>query len=43
MEGLKNIYLIHGEPEKMEDFKNYIKEKLGIKTHIVKKEETIYI
>ena len=43
MEGLKNIYLIHGEPEKMEDFKSYIKEKLGIKTHIVKKEETIYI
>lgn len=43
MEGLQTIYLIHGEPEKMEDFKMYIKENLGTKTHIVKKEETIYI
>lgn len=43
MEGLQTIYLIHGEPEKMEDFKTYIKANLGVKTHVVKKEETIYI
>lgn len=43
IEGLRNIYLIHGEVEKMEIFKQYIKEHLAEKVHIVKKNETIYI
>ena len=43
LQRIQTIYLIHGEQEKMEDFKTYIKANLGVKTHVVKKEETIYI
>lgn len=43
MEGLNTIYLIHGEPDKMELFKSYIKENMESKVHIVKKGEAIYI
>ncbi len=41
--GLQNVYLIHGEPEKMELFKTYIKAHQETKVHIVMPKETIYI
>lgn len=41
---LNNIYLIHGEVDKMEHFKSYLLESSSnIKIHIVKKAENIYI
>lgn len=40
---LQNIYLIHGEQEKMELFKAYIKEHQAKKVHIVKVKERIYV
>ncbi len=43
MEGLNHIYLIHGEPDKLELFKTYLKENTGLKVHIVKRNETIYV
>ena len=43
MQGLHHIYLIHGEVDKMEIFKPYIKERLEAKVHIVKPKEAIYI
>ncbi|MBP9566007.1 MAG: MBL fold metallo-hydrolase, partial [Sulfurospirillum sp.] len=43
MQGLDHIYLIHGEPDKLELFKAYLKENTKSKVHIVKKNETIYV
>ena len=43
MQGLHHVYLIHGEVDKMEIFKLYIKERLEAKVHIVKPKEAIYI
>lgn len=43
MQGLHHVYLIHGEVDKMEIFKPYIKERLEAKVHIVKPKEAIYI
>jgi metallo-beta-lactamase family protein len=40
--GLETVYLVHGEEDKMEIFKKAIKERLGIKAHIVKEKECIY-
>ena len=40
---LKKIFLIHGEVESQETFKEAIKEKIGIDSHIVKYEEKILI
>ncbi|WP_041957985.1 MBL fold metallo-hydrolase RNA specificity domain-containing protein [Sulfurospirillum arsenophilum] len=40
---LKNIYLIHGEEDKLELFKAYLKENIESKVHIVKKAESIYL
>ncbi|WP_457641539.1 MBL fold metallo-hydrolase RNA specificity domain-containing protein [Persephonella sp.] len=39
----KNIFLIHGEPEVLEIFRDNIKEELKIKPHIVEFGEKIYI
>lgn len=43
MHGLAMIHLIHGEEDKMELFKAYLKENTESKVHIVKKAETIYL
>jgi metallo-beta-lactamase family protein len=43
IEKLKKIYLIHGETEKQIVFKKAIDVSLGIDTHIVKKDESIYL
>lgn len=43
IKGLNNIYLIHGEVDKMELFKVYLKESIESKVHIVKKGESIYL
>ena len=40
---LYNIFLIHGEPEIQEIFKKEIENQLHVKTHIVEKEESLYI
>lgn len=40
---LESVYLIHGEPEIMKEFKHKIKEELGINPHMVEKGEYIYI
>lgn len=40
---LKKIFLIHGEVESQKIFKEAIKEKIGIDSHIVKYEEKIVI
>ncbi len=40
---LETIYLIHGEEDKAEIFKKTLKERLGIKVHVVKEREHIYI
>ncbi|MEZ0323476.1 MAG: MBL fold metallo-hydrolase [Hydrogenothermaceae bacterium] len=40
---LQLAYLIHGEPEIMEEFKEVIEKGIGIKSHIVKKSEYVYI
>ncbi len=42
-EGLNNIYLIHGEEDKAKVFRETIIDRLGIKTHVVKEKEHIYI
>ncbi len=41
--GLESIFIIHGEPEVMEIFKEKIKEETNLNPHIVKKYENIYI
>ena len=43
IQGLSTIYLIHGEVDKLELFKTYLKENTENKVHIVKKAETIYL
>lgn len=43
IKGLENIFIVHGEKEVMEIFKEKIKEKLNMKAHIVKKGEGIFI
>ena len=43
IKGLQTIYLIHGEVDKLELFKAYLKENTESKVHIVKKAETIYL
>lgn len=43
MKGLHTVYLIHGEIDKLELFKNYLKEHIQSKVHIVKKNESIYL
>ena len=43
IENLSYIYLIHGEIDKLELFKAYLKEQVESKVHIVKKAETIYL
>ncbi len=40
---LGKVYLIHGEEEKQIIFKQIIKKKLGIKAHIVEKDDEIYV
>ena len=40
---LKKIFLIHGEVESQKTFKEAIKEKIGIDSHIIKYEEKIVI
>lgn len=40
---LESVYLIHGEPEVMKEFKSKIKEELNINPHIVEKGEFLYI
>ncbi|AFL68804.1 MBL fold metallo-hydrolase RNA specificity domain-containing protein [Sulfurospirillum barnesii] len=42
IEGLTHVYLIHGEVDKLELFKSYLKENTHSKVHIVEKNETIY-
>lgn len=43
IKGLENIFIVHGEKEVMEIFKEKIKEELNMKAHIVKKGEGIFI
>lgn len=43
IKGLNTIYLIHGELDKLELFKAYLKENVESKVHIVKKAESIYL
>jgi len=43
IQGLNTIYLIHGEVDKLELFKAYLKENTDSKVHIVKKAEAIYL
>lgn len=43
IKNLHHIYLIHGEIDKLELFKAYLKENLESKIHIVKKSEMIYL
>lgn len=40
---LQSVYLIHGEPHIMQEFREYINNQLNITPHIVKKGEYIYI
>jgi len=40
---LKNIFLIHGEPDSQKAFKEVVEKKLDIKTHIVKYKEKIVL
>ncbi len=40
---LRTIYLIHGEIDKLEAFKTYLKPQVSAKIHIVKKKETVYL
>lgn len=40
---LENIYLVHGEKEKEEAFKEAIKEETSKKVHIVKDKDRIYV
>jgi metallo-beta-lactamase family protein len=42
-ERLSKVFLIHGEEEKMEYFKQDIHEKFGINAHIMKRKESVYI
>lgn len=42
-QNLESVYLIHGEPEIMVEFKNKIKESLNLNPHIVERGEYIYI
>ena len=43
MKNLSHIFLIHGEGDKLELFKAYLKENVESKVHIVKKNEAIYL
>ena len=43
VKNLKNLYLIHGEREKMEIFATAIKDKLGYESHIMKGLESVDI
>lgn len=43
IKGLETIYLIHGEVDKLELFKAYLKENIESKVHIVKKSESIHL
>jgi len=43
IKGLNTIHLIHGEIDKLELFKAYLKENVESKVHIVKKAESIYL
>ena len=43
MKDLEMVHLIHGEADKLEIFKAYLKEHLDAKVHIVKKAESIHI
>ena len=40
---LKKIFLIHGEVDKMEIFRDAIKKRLGIRAHVVDKGEPLHI
>lgn len=40
---LESVYIIHGEPEIMREFKAKIKEELNVKSHIVERGEYIYL
>ena len=40
---LSKVFLIHGEEEKQIIFKKAIKKKLGIKAHIIEKDDEIYV
>ncbi len=42
-EDKETVYIVHGEPEVMEVFRNNLTEELSVKSHIVKKGEAIYI
>ncbi len=42
-ERLSKVFLVHGEEEKMEYFKQDIHEKFGINAHIMKRKESVYI
>ncbi len=39
----RQIFIVHGEPEIMKVFRDVIKEKLGVKAHIVEKGEKLFI
>jgi len=39
----RQVFIVHGEPEIMEVFRKLLKEKLGIKAHIVEKGERLFI
>jgi len=43
MNGVKNIFLIHGELDKQEIFKKAIREKLHKEAHIAEQNEVIYL
>jgi len=42
-ENKETVYIVHGEPEVMEIFKDKLESTLKVKTHIVEKGEPIYI
>jgi metallo-beta-lactamase family protein len=39
----RQVFIVHGEEEVMEVFRKTLKEKLGIKAHVVEKGERLYI
>jgi metallo-beta-lactamase family protein len=43
IEGLKKVFLIHGEPQSQESFKATVKEKLSLEAHIVSFKEKIVL
>ncbi|WP_456322234.1 MBL fold metallo-hydrolase RNA specificity domain-containing protein [Hydrogenimonas sp.] len=43
IDGLKSIFVVHGEPDKQWVFKKVLKRKVGKKAHIVKFGEKLYI